>query len=85
MPVLETRLLPQALHTRFATLQPLGFMRPHAVSLDVRGLPTPAMSRWHEEGGMLTTWTISDGVPLATARVRSDRMNARRTRAARDP
>ena len=64
--------LPTLLRDRFATLRPLGPMRPHAVSFDVRGLPTAATQRWREEGGMLTTWTVRDAATLATAREHAD-------------
>jgi glycerophosphoryl diester phosphodiesterase len=64
--------MPTLLRDRFATLRPLGLMRPHALSFDVRGLPTPATVRWREEGGTLTTWTVRDATTLATARAHAD-------------
>ena len=64
--------MPALLRDRFATLRPLGPMRPHAVSFDVRGLPTAATRRWREEGGTLTTWTVRDAATLATAREHAD-------------
>ena len=60
------------LRERFARLEPLGLLRPHAVSYDVRGLPTPATERWRAEGGVLTTWTVCDEATLATARAHAD-------------
>jgi len=51
-----------------------GLMRPHALSFDVRGLPTPATVRWREEGGLLTTWTVRDAATLAAARAHADGM-----------
>jgi len=60
------------LRDRLATLRPLGLLRPHAVSFDVRGLPTEATVRWREDGGMLTTWTVHDEATLATARSHAD-------------
>jgi glycerophosphoryl diester phosphodiesterase len=59
---------------RLATLTTLGPLRPHAVSFDVRGLPTEATVRWREDGGMLTTWTVHDETTLATARAHADGM-----------
>jgi glycerophosphoryl diester phosphodiesterase len=60
------------LRDRFASLRLLGALRPHAVSFDVRGLPTPATMRWRAEGGLLTTWTVCDATTLATARAHAD-------------
>jgi len=64
--------MPALLRDRLATLRPLGPMRPHALSYDVRGLPTPATARWRAEGGVLTTWTVRDAATLATARAHAD-------------
>lgn len=66
--------MPAPLTRWYATLRPLGRMRPHAVSFDVRSLPTPATVRWREEGGLLTTWTVHDAATLATARAHADGM-----------
>ena len=66
--------MPAVLRDRFATLRPLGLLRPHALSFDVRGLPTAATVRWREEGGTLTTWTVRDEATLATARAHADGM-----------
>ena len=66
--------MPAPLTRWYASLRPLGRMRPHALSFDVRGLPTPATVRWREEGGMLTTWTVRDAATLATARAHADGM-----------
>jgi glycerophosphoryl diester phosphodiesterase len=64
--------MPHLLRDRLATLRPLGLLRPHALSFDVRGLPTDATVRWREEGGLLTTWTVHDEATLATARAHAD-------------
>ena len=66
--------MPAPLTRWYASLRPLGRMRPHALSFDVRGLPTPATVRWREEGGLLTTWTVRDAATLATARAHADGM-----------
>jgi glycerophosphoryl diester phosphodiesterase len=63
---------PRFVRERIATLTTLGPLRPHAVSFDVRGLPTEATERWRDEGGMLTTWTVRDAATLATARAHAD-------------
>ncbi len=60
------------LRRRLASLEHLALLRPHAVSFDVRSLPTPAATRWREEGGLLTTWTVHDRATLATARAHAD-------------
>ena len=60
------------LRRRLASLEHLALLRPHAVSFDVRGLPTTATTRWREEGGLLTTWTVHDAATLATAREHAD-------------
>jgi glycerophosphoryl diester phosphodiesterase len=62
------------LRDRFASLQHLRLLRPHAISFDVRGLPTRATQRWRDDGGTLTTWTVRDAVTLATARACADGM-----------
>jgi glycerophosphoryl diester phosphodiesterase len=62
------------LRGRLASLEHLGLLRPHAVSHDVRGLPTPATTRWREDGGLMTTWTVHDARTLATARAHADGM-----------
>ena len=64
--------MPRMLRDRLATLRPLGRLRPHALSYDVRGLPTDATIRWREDGGLLTTWTVRDEATLATARAHAD-------------
>ena len=64
----------RVLRERFASLQHLGRLRPHAISFDVRGLPTTATQRWREDGGTLTTWTVRDAATLAAARVHADGM-----------
>ena len=66
--------MPRLLRERFASLRPLGLLRPHAISFDVRGLPTTATQRWREDGGTLTTWTVRDAATLATARAHADGM-----------
>jgi len=68
----EDAAMPRLLRDRFATLRPLGLLRPHAVSFDVRGLPTEATARWREDGGVLTAWTVRDEATLATAREHAD-------------
>ena len=60
------------LRRRLASLEHLSFLRPHAVSYDVRGLPTEATARWREDGGLLTAWTVCDEATLATARAHAD-------------
>jgi glycerophosphoryl diester phosphodiesterase len=62
------------LRSRLASLEHLGLLRPHAVSHDVRGLPSPATTRWREDGGLITTWTVHDAGTLATARAHADGM-----------
>jgi glycerophosphoryl diester phosphodiesterase len=62
------------LRGRLASLEHLGLLRPHAVSFDVRGLPTSATARWRDEGGLVTTWTVHDDATLATARAHADGM-----------
>jgi glycerophosphoryl diester phosphodiesterase len=62
------------LRDRLASLEHLALLRPHAVSFDVRGLPTPATTRWREYGGLVTTWTVHDAPTLATARAHADGM-----------
>ena len=64
--------MPRLMRDRLATLRPLGAIRPHAISFDVRGLPTDATVRWREEGGLITTWTVHDAATLATARAHAD-------------
>jgi hypothetical protein len=44
------------------------------VSFDVRGLPKPATTRWREEGGLITTWTVHDVQTRSTARAHADGM-----------
>ncbi len=66
--------MPRLVRDRLATLRPFGPIRPHAVSYDVRGLPTEATMRWREDGGMLTTWTVHDAATLSTARAHADGM-----------
>ena len=68
----DDALMPRLLRDRLATLRPLGLLRPHALSYDVRGLPTDATVRWREDGGLLTTWTVHDEATLATARTHAD-------------
>jgi hypothetical protein len=60
------------LRRRLASLEYLALLRPHAVSFDVRSLPTTATARWRDEGGLLTTWTVHDEETLATARANAD-------------
>jgi len=62
------------LRVRLSSLEHLALLRPHAVSFDVRGLPTPATTRWREEGGLITTWTVHDAHTLATAQAHADGM-----------
>jgi hypothetical protein len=62
------------LRARLASLEHLGLIRPHAVSHDVRGLPSAATVRWREDGGLITTWTVHDEGTLATARAHADGM-----------
>lgn len=64
--------LPPPLRGWVASLRPLGALRPHALSVDVRGLPTPATTRWREEGGTLVAWTVHDAAGLATAHAHAD-------------
>jgi len=62
------------LRARLASLEHLALLRPHAVSFDVRGLPTPATTLWREEGGLVTTWTVHDEATLAIAQAHADGM-----------
>ena len=64
--------MPRLIRHRLTTLRPLGAIRPHAISFDVRDLPTDLTVRWREEGGVLTTWTVRDAATLATARAHAD-------------
>ena len=66
--------MPRLVRERLATLRPLTRLRPHALSYDVRDLPTEATACWREEGGTLTTWTVRDAATLATARAHADGM-----------
>jgi len=61
-----------AVRRRLASLRHLRLVRPHAVSVDVRDLPSPASVRWREEGGTLVTWTVRDAATLAVAREHAD-------------
>lgn len=65
---------PAPLRRWLAGLGPVGRLRPHAVSFDVRGLPTDVTRRWREDGGLLTTWTVRDAATLRTARAHADGM-----------
>jgi hypothetical protein len=64
--------MPRLVRDRLATLRPLGLLRPHALSFDVRSLPSETTARWRSDGGTLTTWTVHDEATLASARVHAD-------------
>jgi glycerophosphoryl diester phosphodiesterase len=50
--------LPSPVRRRLAALADLASVAPHAVSYDLRGLPSPATERWRAAGGTLVTWTV---------------------------
>ena len=63
---------PAPLRRWLARLGPVRWLRPHALSVDVRDLPTPASVAWREQGGTVTTWTVRDAATRATARTHAD-------------
>lgn len=63
---------PAPLRRWLARLGPARWLRPHALSVDVRDLPITTSVRWREGGGLLTTWTVRDAATLATARAHAD-------------
>lgn len=63
---------PAPLRRWLARLGPVRWLRPHALSIDVRDLPTTTSVRWREDGGLLTTWTVRDAATRATAHAHAD-------------
>jgi hypothetical protein len=45
---------------------------PHALSHDVRGLPSPLTADWRAAGGVLHAWTVRDRAALARSRAHAD-------------
>jgi glycerophosphoryl diester phosphodiesterase len=72
--------LPKPVRRRLAALADLAAVAPHAVSYDLRGLPTVVTERWRETGGALVTWTVADGDDLARARDLADNVIFERVR-----
>jgi glycerophosphoryl diester phosphodiesterase len=64
--------LPGPVRRRLAALTDLAAVSPHAISYDLRGLPTDVTDRWRDHGGTLVTWTVVDGDDLARARDLAD-------------
>lgn len=59
--------VPGAIGRRLATLADLDAAAPHAVSYDLRGLPSRATDVWRHAGGALVTWTVTNDAELARA------------------
>jgi glycerophosphoryl diester phosphodiesterase len=59
--------LPKPVRRRLAALADLAAVAPHAISYDLRGLPTAGTERWRDAGGALVTWTVADEGDLARA------------------
>jgi glycerophosphoryl diester phosphodiesterase len=70
-PLTDAR-LPGAVRTRLSQLRDLDAVAPHAVSYDLRGLPSPVTDVWREHGGLLVTWTAVGDDDLARARSVAD-------------
>jgi glycerophosphoryl diester phosphodiesterase len=51
-----------------------GWHRPHAISYDVKALPTARTAAWREAGGTVVTWTVRSPEQLATARAHADNL-----------
>jgi glycerophosphoryl diester phosphodiesterase len=72
--------LPAPVRRRLAALTDLVAVAPHAVSYDLRGLPTAVTDRWREDGGTLVTWTVAAPEELARARGLADNVIFERVR-----
>jgi glycerophosphoryl diester phosphodiesterase len=72
--------LPRPVRRRLAALSDLAAVAPHAVSYDLRGLPTAVTERWRDAGRMLVTWTVTDEDDLARARDLADNVIFERVR-----
>jgi glycerophosphoryl diester phosphodiesterase len=59
--------LPGPVRRRLAALADLEAVAPHAISYDLRGLPTARTNAWRDEGGLLVTWTVATEDDLARA------------------
>lgn len=58
-----------------AVLRRLGFARwarPHLVSFQVEGLPSPPTTTWRRRGGAVVAWTVRDAQTLAHAGAHAD-------------
>jgi glycerophosphoryl diester phosphodiesterase len=64
--------LPGPVKRRLATLRDLPAVAPQAVSYDLGGLPTPAVTRWRDSGGLVIAWTVEDAEGLDIARREAD-------------
>jgi glycerophosphoryl diester phosphodiesterase len=64
--------LPVMVRRRLAELRDLPTVDPVAVSYDLHGLPSPATTRWREDGGILLAWTVTDDDALVRARELAD-------------
>jgi glycerophosphoryl diester phosphodiesterase len=64
--------LPGPVKRRLATLRDLPAVAPQAVSYDLAGLPTPAVTRWRDSGGIVIAWTVEDDEGLDVARREAD-------------
>jgi len=51
-----------------------GWHRPHAISYDVKALPTARTAAWREAGGTVVTWTVRSPEQLANARAHADNL-----------
>jgi glycerophosphoryl diester phosphodiesterase len=65
--LLDDVALPRPIRRRLAALRDVAGTDPAAVSYELRGLPTPATTRWRDRGGVLVTWTVEDEDGLARA------------------
>lgn len=64
--------MPAVVRARLARLHHLDEVAPHAVSYDLRALPTPETDRWRTDGGTLVTWTAVGDGEVALARTLAD-------------
>lgn len=69
---LENLPIPGPVRRRLASLADLDAAAPHAVSYDLRGLPTPRTDGWREAGGTLVTWTVATEEELTRAQRLAD-------------
>jgi glycerophosphoryl diester phosphodiesterase len=51
-----------------------GWHRPHAISYDVKALPTERTAAWRAAGGTVVTWTVRSPEQLVTARAHADNL-----------